>query len=110
MPDLLTCTAKVRIGGSLEACTRPRANQEPGATNRHCTECQTAAKRRYDMSKETQTTGRAWHDGVEAMAKHLAEQFEKYKSRDSRGDYIQRFGGPEIADIIRRCERPQMSA
>jgi hypothetical protein len=59
------------------------------------------------MSKENQTQGRAWHEGMEAMAKHLAEQFAKYSSRDGSGNYIQRFAGPEIADIIRRCERPK---
>jgi len=104
--ELLICTAKVRVNGSLENCTNPRANQDPQATNRHCTECQTAAKRRYDVSKENQTTGKAWHEGVEAMAKHLADQFDKYSNRNREGQYIQRFAGPEIADIIRRCARP----
>jgi hypothetical protein len=105
--EVLICTAKVRVGESLENCTRPRANQDPAATNRHCQQCQTAAKRRYEMSKESQTSGRAWHEGVETMAEYLADQFAKYSSRDGSGNYIQRFAGPEIADIIRRCERPK---
>lgn len=61
------------------------------------------------MNKLEQEQAQAFHKGVEAMAKHLADQFGKYSGRDSRGDYIQRFGGPEIADIIRRCQRPAVS-
>lgn len=108
MPETLICTAKVRRGGSLENCTNPRASQDPNATNRHCQSCQTAAKRRYELSKENQQIGRAWISGVEAMAEHLAKNFEAYKSRDTNGNFIQRFAGPEIADIIRRCERPKL--
>ncbi len=52
------------------------------------------------MIKAEQTTGRAWHEGVSAMAEHLAKNFEVYR--------IQKFSGPEIADIIRRCERPKV--
>lgn len=108
MPELLTCTAKVRVGGSLENCPNPRANQDANATNRHCTSCQTAAKRRNELSKENQTMGRSFHAGVEAMSEHLAERFGQYKARDGSGQFIQRFSGPEIADIIRRCERPKL--
>jgi hypothetical protein len=34
------------------------------------------------------------------MAEHLAQNFERYKQ--------QAFSGPQIADIIRRCERPKL--
>ena len=108
-PETLICTAKVRKEGSLETCANPRANQDPNATNRHCTSCQTAAKKRNEMDKKEQTGARAWSAGVEAMAEHVARAFEAYKSRDSSGNLIQRFGGPEIADIVRRCERPKFT-
>jgi hypothetical protein len=99
MLETLTCTAKVRRDGGLENCLNARASQDPNATNRHCTACQTAARKRNDTDKNQQQSARAWHEGVSAMADHLAKNFEPY--------LIQRFSGKEIADIIRRCERPK---
>lgn len=45
--------------------------------------------------------------GVAALREYLAANFEKYNARDPQtGANIQRFSGPEIADIIRRVELP----
>lgn len=91
---------------TVPGCTEPRADQGDAATNRHCRKHRAEAQKRHMATKTEQTAGRAWSAGVEAMAAHLAKNFEVYKSRDSSGQYIQRFAGPEIADIIRRCGRP----
>lgn len=59
------------------------------------------------MSKENQRYAKAWHEGVSAMVEHLATNFAKYTAKDGRGVLVQRFSGPEIAGIIRGCERPE---
>lgn len=52
------------------------------------------------MSKENQQRNEAFVAGVEAMRKHIADQFAKYNPA------IQQFSGPEIASIVRRCAPP----
>jgi len=93
---------------TVPGCTEERADKSEDATNRHCRKHRAEAQKRHMDTKAEKNGARAWHDGVEAMAKHLAEQFDKYSSRTREGHYIQRFAGPEIADIIRRCARPAL--
>lgn len=95
----LTCT--------VDGCTEARADQSPDATNRHCRTHRNEAQKRFLVSKENQRYAKAWHEGVSAMAEHVAANFTKYSGRDGNGTFIQRFSGPEIADIVRRCERPK---
>lgn len=86
---------------TVPGCTEPRADQEDAATNRHCRKHRAEAQKRHMATKTEQTGARAFHAGVEAMAEHLARNFDLYKNPQ------QRFTGRGVADIIRRCERPK---
>ena len=88
---------------------KPRADQREKSTNTQCSDCKYEAQKRWTMNKSGQEQAQAFHRGVEAMAEHVAKAFDVYKARDSGGNLIQRFGGPEIADIVRRCERPKFT-
>lgn len=52
------------------------------------------------MSRDIQQRNEAFVEGVNAMRRLVADQFAKYDPR------VQRFSGPEIADIVRRCAPP----
>jgi hypothetical protein len=80
-------------------CTEPRADQSDDATNRHCRAHKNEAQKNWLRSKEAREKAEYFRNGVITLREHLATQFGKYT--------IQRFSGPQIADIIRRAELPQ---
>lgn len=83
---------------SVEGCDEPRADQSDSATNRHCRKHRAEAQRNWTLSKSEQDAAKHFHRGVSALREHLAVNFERYT--------IQRFSGPEIADIVRRAVLP----
>lgn len=99
MAEILICTAKVRIDGSLESCRNPRADQDPEATNRHCQPCRTAAQRRYMADKNEQQKGKGYADGIEAMRQLLAREFAAFGEGGN-------FSGKDVAELITRAPGP----
>lgn len=83
------------------ACGKnPRADQREKTTNTQCSECKYEAQKRWTVSKANQQRNEAMVEGIELMRKYLSGQFDVYK--------IQRFSGPEISDIIKRCAPPKL--
>ena len=67
---LLTCTA--------DGCDRPRADQDPKASNRHCPEHRAKAQRKYNETKLEQQHGKGWCRGVEDFRRCAAREFAQY--------------------------------
>ncbi len=80
-------------------CSKCEADLDTNGFPRWCRKCRLAYKREYQALKAEMAETRGFAGGIEAMRTFLAERFEVYK--------IQRFSGPEIADVIRRCEAPK---